>query len=150
MSSLIEFLKKQKEKGRNAGVTRERKVLEWQQILNRLFSQIQRWLTEAQMQGLITVTKGKTKITEDTLGTYTTPVLTLATATNSLRINPVGRTIIGANGRVDIESKVGTYMLLYLEPEGVWVHGAKGAKEPAQFPKLTEELFSELLTKSLS
>lgn len=150
MSSLIDFLKKQKEIDRNTEVTRERKLLEWLKILNRLFSQLQQWVSEAEKQGLITVTKGKTEIKEDTLGTYTAPVLMLATSSNSLRIRPVGRTIIGANGRVDIESKIGTYMLLYLAPEDVWVHGVKGGEDPARFPKLTEELFSDLLTKSLS
>ena len=59
-------------------------------------------------------------------------------------------TIIGANGRVDIESKVGTYMLLYRATEDIWVHSAKGDKHPAYFPELTEELFGQLLSKSLS
>lgn len=149
MSSLIEFLKKQKEMDRNAEVTRERKLLEWLKIINRLFSQLQQWLSEAEKQGLITVTKGKIEIKEDTLGTYKAPMLTLSTAQNSLRIRPVGRTIIGANGRVDIESKIGTYMLLYLASEDVWVHGAQGG-DATRFPKLTEKLFSELLKKSLS
>jgi hypothetical protein len=150
MSSLIEFLKKQKEADQNAEVTRERKLQEWLDILNRLFSQLQQWLSEAEKQGYITVTKSETEIKEDSLGTYKAPVLTLATDRNSLRVMPIGRTIIGANGRVDIESKVGTYMLLYRATEDIWVHSAKGDKHPAYFPELTEKLFGELLSKSLS
>lgn len=150
MSSLIEFLKKQKEVDRNAEVNRERNVLEWLKIINRLFSKVQQWTSEAEQQGLITVTKGDVEIKEDSLGTYRAPVLTLSTGVKTLKIRPVGRTIIGANGRVDIESKNGTYMLLYLTPEDVWVQSAKGGKDPALFPQLTEELFSEILEQSLS
>lgn len=135
---------------RNAEVSRERKVLEWLKILNRLFSTLHEWVSEAEKQGLMTVTKSDTEIKEDSLGTYRAPVLTLSTGAKSLRIRPVGRTIIGANGRVDIESKNGTYMLLYLTPEDVWVQSAKGGKDPTQFPQLTEELFSEILEQSLS
>ena len=150
MSSLIEFLKKQKEMDQNAEVTRELKLREWLDILNRLFSQLQQWLSEAEKQGYITVTKGETEIKEESLGIYKAPVLTLATNRNSLRVMPKGRTIIGANGRVDIESKVGTYMLLYQATKDIWVHSPEGGKHPAYFPELTEKLFGELLSKSLS
>ena len=103
-----------------------------------LFRQIRSWLAEAQREKLIKIHQEKIKITEETIGTYSAPCLLLIAAGKTVKVKPIGTTIIGADG--DMESVNGTYLFLYLADQHKWVHGV--GKRPAEFPHLTEDLFS--------
>ena len=148
MSNLTQFLRDQKHADKNRAAIAAKKKQDWLEALGKLFDQIRHWLSDAQSEGSIDVIQQQVTLTEEGIGTYKAPALSLKAGGKTVKLKPKGMTIIGANGRVDMESVKGTYMLLYLSPPDVWVHGT--GYKPDQFPQLTEELFSELVKKSLS
>lgn len=146
MGTILGFLREQKQA--SSPQRRAQRQKEWLASLDRLFQEIRSWLEEAQREKLIKVTAGRVQITEEALGTYTAPMLTLTVGTKTIRLKPVGSVIIGADGRVDMESAKGTYLFLYLADQKKWVHGT--GKEPADFPELTEDVFGDLLKSALA
>ncbi|MEC4679382.1 MAG: hypothetical protein VST67_01630 [Nitrospirota bacterium] len=146
MSTLTEFLRQQK-KTNNPQLQAKRKR-EWLDTVNSFFQQIRSWLAEAEKDKLIKISPGHVELTEETLGTYSAPILTLMTGPKTVKLRPIGSTIIGADGRVDMESPNGVYMFLYLADGNKWVHGV--GKSPTDFPELTEELFTNLLMRALA
>ena len=146
MSTLIEFLRQQKNPSSDAIRTKHRK--EWLDALDSFFVQVRAWLVEAEEKNLIRIHAGKIKITEETLGTYSVPYVEVKIGTKAIRLRPIGATIIGADGRVDMETPKGKYLLLYLADRNQWVHGF--GKQPERFPVLTEELFTELIKRALT
>lgn len=146
MSNLTEFLRLQKVA--NKPQLRARRLNEWRGALDVLFQQIRSWLAEAEQKKLIKVGSGRVELTEEALGAYTAPFLTLTVGAKTVKLRPIGSTIIGADGRVDMESPNGIYMLLYRADTKKWVHGF--GKQPANFPDLTEKLFTDLLKRALS
>lgn len=146
MGTLTDFLREQKEARSPQRKARRRK--DYLDAVAALLGQIRAWLTEAQREKLVKLYPDKIKITEEALGTYTAPCLTLTGAGKTVHVKPIGATIIGADGRVDMESANGTFMFLYLADKQKWVHGF--GKRPMDFPELTEELFSDLLKRALA
>lgn len=146
MGTILGLLREQKQA--SSAQRRAQRQKEWLAALDGLFQQIRSWLAEAQREKLIKVTPGRVQISEETLGTYTAPLLTLTVGTKTIRLKPVGSVIIGADGRVDMHSVNGTYLFLYLADQKKWVHGA--GQKPADFPELTEEVFGNLLKRALA
>lgn len=147
MSTLTEFLRKQKETENHKEFNADKVREEWLSTLTRLLGQIKQWLQEAEAERLIQVKEKQISITEDRLGTYTAPSLALTVGKDTIEINPIGRTIIGFNGRVDMQSTRGTISLFYSTSEDRWVYPA-GTK-PAEFPAVTESVFTDLLKRLL-
>ncbi len=146
MTAITEFLRRQKET--DSPHRRSQRQKEWLDAVEGLLRQIRSWLAEAQREKLIKIHPDKIKITEENLGTYTAPCLVLTAAGKSVTVKPIGSTIIGADGRVDMESVNGSYMFLYLADKGKWVYGL--GRQPAEFPRLTEGLFTDLLKRALA
>lgn len=146
MTAITEFLRQQKAAG--SPRRRAQRQKKWLDAVEDLFRHIRSWLAEAQREKLIKIHPDKVKIIEETIGTYTAPCLILTAAGKTVKVKPIGSTIIGADGRVDMESANGTYMFLYIADEHKWVHGA--GKRPAEFPELTEDLFTHLLKRALA
>jgi hypothetical protein len=146
MTAITEFLRQQKKAG--SPRRRGRRQKEWLDAVEGLLSHIRSWLAEAQREKLIKVHQDTIKITEEPLGTYSAPCLLLTAAGKTVKVKPIGSTIIGADGRVDMESANGTFMFLYIADRHKWVHGV--GKQPAEFPELTEDLFSDLLKRALA
>jgi hypothetical protein len=146
MTAITEFLRQQKEAG--SPRRRAQRQKEWLDAVEDLFRQIRSWLAEAQREKLIKIHQDKIKIIEEPIGTYTAPSLILATAGKTVKVKPIGTTIVGADGRVDMESANGTYLFLYLADQHKWVHGV--GKRPAEFPELTEDLFADLLKRAFA
>ena len=146
MTAITEFLRRQKET--ESPHRRVQRQKEWLDAIEGLLRQIRSWLAEAQREKLIKIHPDKLKITEENLGTYTAPSLVLTAAGKTVKVQPIGSTIIGADGRVDMESANGTFMFLYLVDQDTWVHGV--GRQPSEFPDLTEDLFTDLLKRSLA
>jgi len=146
MGTLVSFLRQQKKVRKPEARAKRRR--EWLRVLNAFFQEIQSWLEEAQQEKLIHVERGERKLTEEALGTYTAPCLTLTVGEKTITLRPIGFTIIGADGRVDMESSNGTYMFLYVADRRKWVHGV--GMQPAAYPELTEELFTNLMKHALA
>jgi len=146
MTAITEFLRQQKKV--DSPHRRVQRQKAWLDAIEGLLRHIQSWLAEAQREKLIKLHSGKIMITEETLGTYTAPCVLLTAAGKAVTVKPIGSTIIGADGRVDMESANGTVMFLYLAAQHKWVHGV--GKQPAEFPDLTEDLFIDLLKRALA
>ena len=146
MTAITEFLRRQKET--ESPHRRVQRQKEWLDAVEGILGHIRSWLAEAQREKLIKIHPDKIKITEENLGTYTAPYLVLTTAGKTVKVQPIGSTIIGADGRVDMESANGTFMFLYLADQDTWVHGV--GRQPSEFPDLTEDLFTDLLKRSLA
>jgi len=148
MSDLIGFLRKKQDEDRTRPAIVAKIKKGWLDSIHKLYSEIDEWLAEEQDEGLIKITEEETAISEERLGTYKAPVLILKAGTNVVKLLPIGKTIIGADGRIDMKSDKGfAFMFLYLQPEGCWVHGH--GPRPKDFSKLTKARFEELLKKSL-
>lgn len=147
MSSLTEFLREQKAAAQSPDIVKKQD--EWIKVVEALLAQIRKWLSEEELQKLISVDSDQVSITEETIGTYTAPSLTLTVPGTKKRVKvvPIGRTIIGANGRVDMKFSHGSYLLLYLADRKEWVHGT--GSRPDDFPVLNEDLFKGLLMRAL-
>lgn len=146
MTAITQFLRRHKEASSPRRKAERQK--EWLDAVEGLLRQIRSWLAEAQREKLVKIQPDKIKITEENLGTYTAPCLILTAAGKTVKVKPIGSTIIGADGRVDMESVNGTFMFLYVADQHKWVHGV--GKRPAEFPELTEDLFTDLLKRALA
>lgn len=148
MSTMTEFLRKQKVAERNKDIDMSQIKREWLSAIKGLFQNTKQWLSEAQREGLIDIKEEQVDIYEERLGKYRAPSLSLKTGKKTVKIRPIGKTIIGADGRVDMESPKGAFVLLYLSDKDVWVHG-RGSR-PADFQELDKALFENLLKRLLA
>ena len=71
---------------------------EWLQAINHVIAQVRGW---AESRGWTTEIEQR-EVTEERLGTYTVPVLGIDTPQGKLVLEPIGREIIGAEGRLDL------------------------------------------------
>lgn len=145
MAMLTEFLRKQKAADNPRQRLRRRR--EWVSALESLFETIRSWLVEAEREKLIKVRTEKVSHTEESLGTFDVPRLTMTVDHKTIVLKPVGATVIGADGRVDMVSSIGTYILLYLADQNKWVYGF--GSTPSEFPELSEKVFTDLLKRAL-
>jgi len=92
------------------------KKQDWVRVVKTLCGTIERW---AERQGWTVSSEEKT-VEEQGLGRYTVPALLIHTPTTTVRIDPVGRNIIGAEGRVDITSFPTMNRMLLVRVDGKW------------------------------
>ena len=118
MDSLTAFLKK-----KNSGKKIEWKKAksEWKKNINILYENIRDWLSDAANNNLLEIQEKTIQLSEEHLGQYKVPCLTIKTSGDTVSINPVGRLIIGAQGRFDIGSVKGRVIFLYLSKEKGWI-----------------------------
>jgi len=89
---------------------------EWLAALRKLCATITSW---CEAEGW-SVQEDEKLITEDHVGQYVAPALLIQAPNGRLHIDPVGCNIIGANGRVDIESWPSLNRLLLVRLNGGW------------------------------
>jgi hypothetical protein len=75
---------------------------EWQKAVGALMAQIQEFLREYKDDGTIQFTDGVTQLSEESLGTYRIANLMLRAGPAVLMVQPIGRLVVGAAGRVDL------------------------------------------------
>lgn len=148
MSKLADFLRQQKETEKGKEINLEKVKAQWLSTLTDLLGKIKEWVSEAEREGLIQVVDQPKDLSEELLGSYRAPSLALRTDRSTVKIEPVGRYIIGAQGRVDMRSARGSYMLIHLSPEKGWM--CVKEKKQREYLPLTESLFAELLKELLS
>lgn len=147
MATLTELLRKQKAADNPDRRTQRQKA--WLSALDTLFQKIRSWLAEPEREKLIKARIEKVSHTEESLGTFEVPRLTLTVDHKTITLKkPIGATIIGADGRVDMVSTKGTYLFLYFADKNKWVHGS--GTRPSEFHELTEEVFTDLLKRALA
>lgn len=105
-TELTEFLRS-KARGTD-GIDGEALRREWLAAVEDLYSLIRdRYLASAIAAGFVKVRRQPKTITEQFLGTYDVDELVLEVGSEVVTFSPVGRTVLGAAGRVDLEGDAG-------------------------------------------
>lgn len=94
----------------------DNKKTEWQKSIKDLVGDIRLW---AENNKWIVVQHDKS-ITEDHLGTYQVPELNIKIPGGHLIVEPIGRNIIGAEGRVDIYAFPSLQRMLLVREHNHW------------------------------
>lgn len=84
----------------------------WTDAVNALFQQVQQWITEERPEWQIEFTTAD--ITEESLGRYTTRVMEISAHSGRLILEPVGRDVFGADGRIDLYAWPSLYRVMLL------------------------------------
>jgi len=88
----------------------------WINQVERLYELVDGWLSEYKNRGSLEIQRKTVELTEESLGTYEIQSLELTVGNKKARLTPIGATIIGAYGRVDVAGPAGRSTLL-LVPE---------------------------------
>jgi hypothetical protein len=75
---------------------------EWQKAVSALMAEIEELLQEYKNEGTLQFEPSNILLTEEALDTYQIPQMSLRAGSAVLMIQPIGRMIIGATGRVDL------------------------------------------------
>lgn len=142
MSELSDFLEKKKQEYKKKQDDMVLVKSEWILQVNDLLSYFKKWLKEPEEKGLVTISEKDIELCEEYIGTYKISSLEILIGADRVQITPVGRFVVGAEGRVDIHSMLNRYNLLYLSEKG-WLFRAEGKNE--KFQQLTEEGFTKIL-----
>ncbi|QWR77949.1 hypothetical protein [Candidatus Magnetomonas plexicatena] len=101
-------------------MTSKEKKEEWINRINNLFTQISEWLKPMQDEQLLSITKTKIKIHEQLLGIYTVETMVVTFLNNeTIEIIPIGRYVLGGNGRLDIKKGLNVIMIIGND-DGSW------------------------------
>jgi len=145
--TLIEFLQERKRTAQEGTVDRTAVVAEWVQDLEGLMTKIIAWLEEARKEELVIIDKDTELLSEDSLGSYTVPKLTLDFQNVVVEIVPAFRLTVGAQGRVDFIC--GARKALLLRPsQGNWSFA--GYPDKLKTVPLDEEVFHAAIRNLLA
>lgn len=96
--------------------------IDWAQVRDEWLAQVQAfmemargWLAEYREAGRITVADEVIAVTEDHIGPYEAPQISLRIADKIVRIAPIGRLILGACGRIDMIGEAGRAKFLLVD-----------------------------------
>jgi hypothetical protein len=115
-TQFTEFLQKKKERNLGAGrVDWNRRRQIWLDRVQELITEINGWLLPYHAQGLLDFNTTRIAISERAIGdsgNYEAPMLTITMGAESVTLRPVGMTVIGALGRMDLEGPLGTIKMV--------------------------------------
>lgn len=123
MASLREFLAAEAEKLHGEQIEARGKREEWIASVRRLLDQIKGWLGEADTKGILSIDESPLRLSEQGMGTYEIPALTIGMGAREVRIKPVARhvmaplrattmlQILRAHGRVDMTNGLDRYLI---------------------------------------
>ncbi len=144
--NLTEFLRRRKSEAQDRDdppVDWEKAKQDWLEGIGGLYRSIREWLSGAEGEGLVKFRQGTVRISEDHLGMYDAPTLSLDLGDKSVDLVPSFRLTLGALGRVN--AFCGARKALILRSDDVrW---GIGIREPgaSRIVPLTEESFQDLL-----
>ena len=81
---------------------RQNLIQEWKQAIESLYAQIRTYLAEYEKDSSLIISEEGIRLTEETLGSYGVQTMKIAAGPATIIIQPIGRMIIGAQGRVDM------------------------------------------------
>jgi len=90
---------------------------DWVSLVQDLCGTIESWARERKWF----VHREEKTITEEHLGSYAVPVLLIQAGQGRIHVEPIGRNIIGAEGRIDISSFPSLNRMLLIRVNGRWV-----------------------------
>ncbi|WP_183256365.1 hypothetical protein [Anoxybacteroides tepidamans] len=135
MEHLEQFLKWKKEEAERNQIDREQIKKQWLNEIESFYKQIKSFLAPLQEKQLLSLNWEEIKIQEENLGEYTTKKLHINFPDQKVVVEPVGKYIIGANGRIDMIGKNENVRFLLVDKR-------------AKSPKITVSFDNEM-TKAL-
>lgn len=142
MGDLSDFLKNKQEEYEQEQLSWSTVKEDWLQQVQDFLEQIKSWLQPLVEEKLIQFDENTLTLDEEHIGSYTTKVLEIVIGANRIKVQPVGRLIIGALGRIDISSNKGSYIILYHEQQG-WIYRNAGQRE--KFLQFNEASFTQMI-----
>jgi hypothetical protein len=132
--SLKEFLASEAEKLRSEQTEALTKRQEWIASVGRLLDRIKDWLAEADPRGILMIEEAPLRLSQQGVGTYEIPILTIGLGPREVRVKPVARFVAAplrvtgrmqvprAYGRVDMTNGLDRYMIfrVQMEPDDRW------------------------------
>jgi len=100
--SLEQKLKEIAQQRQTVAIDWDQRRDEWIRSVEELYSQIEEWFRDLLEQGLMAVRRTPKELSEEYLGTYQIEVLQIEMGDTTVVLDPVGRNIIGATGRIDM------------------------------------------------
>ena len=101
----------------------QKEIQEWTTAVETLFEQVQNWIAEDRSKDW-QVSFSTADVTEEFLGRYVTRVMEISANNGRLVLEPVGRDVIGAKGRIDLYAWPSLYRVMLLrsfDREKDWV-----------------------------
>jgi hypothetical protein len=141
--SILQALKHQKQNEESADIVELKN--EWIQALRYLFSQFENWLKDAVEQQLLQVRFDQRGFQEERIGTYVAPVMDIVTPAGiRVHVAPRARFVVGAMGRVDVESPPNRAIVIRTD-KGRWQIAELDAPRGWRYKDLSEETFWDML-----
>ncbi len=120
---------------------------QWQEDLNLFFSNMKAWLKPLIDKNLIKLVEEKKTIDNESFGPYMATFFSIFSLRQTVLIQPIGRFILGAKGRVDIKSSKKTVMVV-LHDDGWKIVQKK--ERGFDYINLNEDSFAELFEELLT
>jgi hypothetical protein len=142
--TLSEFFRQKKTQADEARVDWGERKERWLEGVKQLYAQIDEWIEPLSREGVVTRNQSIRTVSEEGLGKYDVPVLTLSVGDETVRFTPVGALVAGAQGRVDVKGDNGEANLI-LQRDG-W--GVVVSRTPTlRVVPLTEQTLRETLQR---
>jgi hypothetical protein len=109
---------------------------QWLDQLNKLRGDVTAWLKP--YGDNIKLTEQTVSLSEELIGSYDAPVMIITIGNDIVRLEPVGRLLIGARGRVDIKGPKGVARLVVVPKEATEIRTQARIIEPGQPRSPTE------------
>ena len=105
--------------------TEETKLINWEAKkklwltkVNKLYSQIEVWLSDWTRNKKIKISTDETRsIVEEYIGQYQTPIMKISIGDEKIELIPIGTLIIGSQGRIDVKGRAGSIMLILIKKD---------------------------------
>lgn len=94
----------------------DKKRDDWISLVSNLCSEVKQWSKAKRW----TVLEDKKDVTEEHLGTYQLPTLTIVAPKGRIHVDPIGVNVVGADGRIDLLSYPSLNRLLLVRKGADW------------------------------
>jgi hypothetical protein len=102
LKDTLKMLREREQREKQALDNRPNTIQEWKDAVASLFAEIRRYLEEYEKDGSLSFSEETTRLTEESLGSYGVPLMKITAGPAVILVEPVGRLVIGAFGRVDM------------------------------------------------
>ena len=147
---LEEILDKKKKQMEEQGKNWDAERNQWLKKTKGLFDIIKKWISPLEVKGYISISTSDHTITEQLLGTYHAPVLTITFFSGEkVHLVPKGLNIISGKGRVDLKFGMREIMIVGQDEDPGWFFAEReGRGKPRQFD-FNKENFEQLMREYL-
>jgi hypothetical protein len=117
---------------------------EWVKHIEDFYQMLSDWLKDYAQAGKVIIKTLDMTLNEEPIGTYKTRQLVLKIANQEVKLSPVGTLLIGAKGRIDMESRTGKvrFVLVDERSEGPLVRTQVSGDKRSKSKKMDESKIS--------